>query len=181
MSTDRVQRWCNRLLDMSARNRLLNLPKSDRQLIEIDCPDLGRLETLLADMRGGGRAKPLRFCPSPGLMDKDDPRHRDLHRDRHGDDAAKTFALETLTRGELLFWRREDTLQTALIEIYRQARAAEKGGRDQHFQATIGFDLDGPQQGKPSLAPLSLIPVTQERPSSKFPLQSLGLTPARSA
>ena len=70
---DRVRRWCNRLLDLSARNRLLNLPKSDKQLIEIDCPDPEALEDILADMRAGGKGKPLRFVPSPGLMDKEGP------------------------------------------------------------------------------------------------------------
>lgn len=75
---DRVQRWCNRLLDMSARNRLLNLPKSDRQLIELDCPDPAALEDVVADMRSGGNAKPLRFVSAPGLMDDDDPRNKAL-------------------------------------------------------------------------------------------------------
>ena len=169
---DRVQRWCNRLLDMSARNRLLNLPRSEKQLIEIDCPDPVRLESILAEMRGGGRVKPLRFCPSPGLMDKDDPRHREIHRDRHHEDAAQAFALETLARGELLIWRKEDPLQDALIEIYRQARAAEQEGGTNVLYLTVGalaWTAQDKDRGRPYLAPLILVPVILERASVKSP------------
>ena len=168
---DRVQRWCNRLLDMSARNRLLNLPKSDKQLIEIDCPDPGHLEDILADMRAGGRVKPLRFCPSPGLMDKDDPRHRELHRDRHHEDAARAYALEALGRGELLVWRKENSLQDVLTDIYRQARAAEQEGGTNVLYLTIGaLAWTEHDKGKTHLAPLILVPVILERASVKSAL-----------
>ena len=174
---DRVQRWCNRLLDMSARNRLLNLPKSDKQLIEIDCPDPARLEDLLAEMRAGGRVKPLRFCPSPGLMDKDDPRHRDLHRDRHHEDAARAYALEAMGRGELLVWRKEAPLQDALIDIYRHARATEQEGGTNVLYLTIGaLAWTEQDKGKTHLAPLILVPVILERASVKsaFTLRAHG-------
>ncbi len=174
---DRVQRWCNRLLDMSARNRLLNLPRSDRQLIEIDCPDPAALEDMLAEMRGGGRSKPLRFAPSPGLMDKDDPRHRDIHRDRHHEDAARAFAMEALSRRELLIWRKEGPLQDALTEIFRQARAAEQEGGTNVLYLTIGALAWTPQdKAKAYVAPLILVPVILERASVKsaFTLRAHG-------
>ena len=168
---DRVRRWCNRLLDLSARNRLLNLPKSDKQLIEIDCPDPAALEDILADMRAGGKGKPLRFVPSPGLMEKDDPRHRDLHRERHGEDAAQAYALEALGRRELLIWRKEGPLQEALTEIYRQARAADQEGGTNVLYLTIGALAWTPQdKGKAYLAPLILVPVTLQRESVRSEL-----------
>ncbi|WP_228142455.1 DUF4011 domain-containing protein [Acetobacter ascendens] len=125
---DRVQRWCNRLLDMSARNRLLNLPKSDRQQIEINCPEPAKLEDMLADMRAGGNAKPLRFISAPDLMDEDDPRNKALHQSRYQEDAARAYAIEALARREIVVPRKKENLQNALIEIYRQARSAEQEG-----------------------------------------------------
>ena len=174
---DRVRRWCNRLLDLSARNRLLNLPKSDKQIIEIDCPNPAVLEDILADMRAGGKGKPLRFVSSPGLMEKDDPRHRDLHRDRHGEDAARAYALEALGRRELLIWRKEGPLQEALTEIYRQARAADQEGGTNVLYLTIGALAWTPQdKGKVYLAPLILVPVILQRESVKsaFTLRAHG-------
>lgn len=174
---DRVRRWCNRLLDLSARNRLLNLPKSDKQLIEIDCPDSAALEDILAEMRAGGKGKPLRFVPSPGLMDKEDPRHRDLHRDRHGEDAAAAYAREALGRRELLIWRKEGPLQEALTAIYRQARAADQEGGTNVLYLTIGALAWTPQdKSKAYLAPLILVPVTLQRESVKsaFTLRAHG-------
>ncbi|MBB2202325.1 DUF3320 domain-containing protein [Gluconacetobacter tumulisoli] len=167
---DRVQRWCNRLLDMSARNRLLNLPKSDRQLIEIDCPDPAALEDLVADMRAGGKGKPLRFVAAPGLMDEDDPRSKALHQDRHHEDAARAYAMEALGRRELVVQRREARLQDALTEIYRHARATEQDGGTNVLFLTIGaVAWTARDKAKPYLAPLILVPVILERASVKSP------------
>lgn len=167
---DRVQRWCNRLLDMSARNRLLNLPKSDRQLIEIDCPDPAALEDIVAEMRAGGKGKPLRFVAAAGLMDEDDPRSRTLHQDRHHEDAARAYALEALGRRELVVQRKEAKLQDALIEIYRHARATEQEGGTNVLFLTIGaVAWTAHDKAKPYLAPLILVPVILERASVKSP------------
>ncbi|WP_338332686.1 DUF4011 domain-containing protein [Acetobacter sp. LMG 32666] len=167
---DRVQRWCNRLLDMSARNRLLNLPKSDRQLIELDCPDPAALEDMVADMRSGGNAKPLRFVSAPGLMDDDDPRNKALHQGRHHEDASRAYAQEALTRREIVVQWKEDKLQTALTEIYRQARSSEQEGGTNVLFLTIGALAWTPQdKSKPYLAPLILVPVILERTSIKSP------------
>lgn len=167
---DRVQRWCNRLLDMSARNRLLNLPKSDRQQIEIECPEPATLEDMLADMRAGGNAKPLRFISAPDLMDEDDPRNKSLHQGRHQEDAARAYAIEALARREIVVPRKKENLQNALIEIYRQARAAEQEGGTNVLFLTIGALAWTPEdKSKPYLAPLILVPVILERASIKSP------------
>src|SRR5581483_1315226 len=47
----RLERWRKRLLDLTGRNRLLNLQISGKQALPIDCPDPARLENMLADMR----------------------------------------------------------------------------------------------------------------------------------
>jgi very-short-patch-repair endonuclease len=167
---DRVQRWCNRLLDMSARNRLLNLPRSDRQLIELDCPDPARLEDMIAEMRAGAKVKPFRIISAPGLMDEDDPRNKALHQDRHHEDAARAYALEALERRELVVQRRDDKLQTGLLEVYRQSRASEQEGGTNVLFLTIGAVAWTPEEkSRPYLAPLILVPVILERASIKSP------------
>ena len=165
---DRLQRWCTRLLDMSGRNRLLNLPRSDNQLIVLDCPNASELENHLAGMRAGRQTKPLRFSPWPDMMDDADPRQASLHHERHHEDAARTYEQEALARNELLVSRKENQLQSALTELYRRARAAEHEGGSNVLFLTIGalaWTAEG--RDKPYLAPLILIPVILERPSIK--------------
>lgn len=49
---DRLARWRKRLLDLSGRNRLLNLQETGKKALFIDCPDPAGLEDMLANMRG---------------------------------------------------------------------------------------------------------------------------------
>lgn len=48
MSNERIEKWCQKLLDFSARNRLLNIPASSRQVLPLECPDVSALEDALA-------------------------------------------------------------------------------------------------------------------------------------
>ena len=45
----RIEHWTQKLLDFSARNRLLNIPQKSRQVVPLKCPDLGAVEDMLAD------------------------------------------------------------------------------------------------------------------------------------
>ena len=47
----RIERWGQKLLDFSARNRLLNMPRSSRQTIRLVPPDVAALEDALAANR----------------------------------------------------------------------------------------------------------------------------------
>ncbi len=47
-SRDRIERWTQKLLDFSARNRLLNIPKTSRQVMAIPSGDLAKLEDEIA-------------------------------------------------------------------------------------------------------------------------------------
>ena len=44
----RIDRWTQKLLDFSARNRLLNIPKSSRQVVQLKCDDIAALEDKVA-------------------------------------------------------------------------------------------------------------------------------------
>ena len=44
----RIERWTQKLLDFSARNRLLNIPKTSRQVIHLMCSNIADLEDKIA-------------------------------------------------------------------------------------------------------------------------------------
>ncbi len=163
---DRLDRWRKRLLDLSGRNRLLNLPASGRQVLWVDCPDAAKLEDRLAEMRGKGRAAPLKFRPWPDLMGDADPRSAALHRNRLQEDANLAFARETMAKGELVVGRGEASLQASLTDIYRKARADQQEGGSNTLFLTIGTLLWRREDREtPYRAPLILVPVVLERPS----------------
>ncbi len=163
---DRLARWRKRLLDLSGRNRLLNLPASSRQVLWLDCPDPAKLEDRLAEMRGRGRAAPLKFRPSPDLMTGADPRSAALHRNRLQEDANLSFAREAMAKGELVVGRDEAALQAALTEIYRKSRTDQQEGGSNTLFLTIGTLLwNQRDRDTPYRAPLILVPVVLERPS----------------
>jgi very-short-patch-repair endonuclease len=164
--TDRLARWRRRLLDISGRNRLLNLHTGGKQALAIDCPDPDRLEDMLSQMRGQTRAAPLRFRHWPELMTGADPRSATLHRSRLQEPADQAFARDALGRRELVAGRDEASLTATLTDIYRSARAAQQEGGANTLFLTIGVLL-WCQKGKEARyrAPIILIPVTLERPS----------------
>ena len=45
----RIDRWTQKLLDFSARNRLLNIPGKSRQVVRLMCADVRTLENAIAD------------------------------------------------------------------------------------------------------------------------------------
>ncbi|MBS0995539.1 DUF3320 domain-containing protein [Gluconobacter cerinus] len=168
----RLDRWCKRLLDISGRSRLLNLPRSEKQIIEICCADPGRLEDRLAEMRGGERKPAFRLRARPELMDGSDPRSAALHQQRHHDDQHRAIAAEALEHGELLVARDEASLQSALTEIYRKARAAAQEGGANTLFLTLGELVWEPRgRDRKARAPLILVPVILERSSINAPFR----------
>jgi very-short-patch-repair endonuclease len=162
----RLERWRQRLLDLSGRNRLLNLPVTTKQVLPIVAADIGRVEDMLSGIRGSERAAPLRFVPSPGLMRGADPRRADFHRDRTAEDAEHVFAREALARNELVADRDEAAMQSALLEIFRAARNAQQEGGTNTLFLTLGSLMWKRQdRDRPYRAPLLLMPVTLERQS----------------
>ncbi len=163
---DRLARWRKRLLDLSGRNRLLNLQASSRQVLWVDCPDPARLEDRLAEMRGRAKAAPLKFRPWPDLMGGADPRSAALHRSRLQEDEHLAFARESMAKGELVVERDEASLQASLTEIYRKSRADQQDGGSNTLFLTIGTLLwRQKDRNTPYWAPLILVPVVLERPS----------------
>jgi hypothetical protein len=162
----RLERWRKRLLDLTGRNRLLNLQIGGKQALPIDCPDPVRLENMLADMRGRAKPQPIKFRPWPDLMTGDDPRSAKIHRQRLQEDSERVFATEALNHRELVVGRDDAALQATLTEIYRSARAAQQEGGTNTLFLTIGALLWRQKEKDRSYrAPIILVPVVLERPS----------------
>ncbi len=163
---DRLERWKRRLLDISGRNRLLNLPIRGKRALRIDCPDLSHLAGRLLETRGGRKPASFRFHPRPDLMTGTDPRSARLHLDRLQEDAFRAYALKALDKGELLVALDEQELPAVLTEIYRAARTAQQEGGANTLFLTLGaLRWRQKDKEKPYHAPIVLVPVVLDRPS----------------
>lgn len=110
----RLERWQRKLLDLTTRNRLLNV-KPGVTAIPLLCPDAARLENLLAD------GKSFRVVGLPAL---EGAAGRDpaFHVKRTGEVLDEVYARDALERGEILSSAPADKLDRQLVELYRKAR-----------------------------------------------------------
>lgn len=159
---ERLDVWRRSLLDLSKRNRLLNLRPS-ASAIPIFCPDTGGLEDLIAE------GKRIRIIPAPPRRDPVGEADATLFRLRTGDDWSTTVAREALERGEIVANTNEQSLERGCIELYRKAKAdLEEGGSNTLFLA-LGMLRWSPSAESKSRysAPLILLPVRMERASAR--------------
>lgn len=159
---ERLQVWQRSLLDLSKRNRLLNL-KPSATAIPIFCPKSSELEDLIA----GG--KKIRIIPTPPRPDLASGVDETLFRLRTGDDWSVQFAEEAMSRGEIIANTDERTLERGCIELYRKAKAdVEEGGSNTLFLALGMLRWSPAQESKLRYsAPLILLPVRLERASAR--------------
>ena len=156
---DRVTQWQRKLLDLTARNRLLHLPQSSKH-VPLTCPDPGALEDLLA----AGRT--LTISPLPGL--EDGGRDAALYRELNREDLIQKYAEDALASGEVLSPLTAKKLESELIDLYRKANTdIAEGGANTLFLA-LGFlnwkkSAEDPRTYR---APLILLPVTLKRQSA---------------
>lgn len=149
------------MLDLSRRNRLLNVKPSSTAL-PIFCPDPARLEDLLA---GGAR---LRLTPPPEKGPKGSDSDRAQFTLRTGDDWARNLALDALERKEVIANTDPKTLEKAGIDLYRKARAdIEEGGSNTLFLALGMLRWTPTGTSSDSRAPMILVPVRLERASAR--------------
>lgn len=157
--TDRIEEWQRKLLDLTARNRLLNLPKAGN--LNIIVPEPGRLEDLLAD------GKKITIQPLPELAVGG--RDVDLHRERNREDLRDEHARAGLDKNEVFVELEKPKLEASLIKLYRQARAdLNEGGSNTLFLA-FGF-LEWKKKESDQRcyrAPLILQPVRLERRNAR--------------
>lgn len=126
----RVEQWRRKLLDLTVRNRLLHTKPSSTAL-RLICPDVARLEDLLAD---GAK---IRIKPAPTLDGLGaGGRDADLHEARTGEVLLDSHARAALEAGEVLSTLDDKSLDGQLVELYRKARLdMQEGGANTLFLA----------------------------------------------
>ncbi|MBE0507497.1 MAG: DUF3320 domain-containing protein [Marinospirillum sp.] len=154
----RMGRWQNKLLDLSARNPLLNHRPGKSSLSFVQA-NPAELEDMLA---AGAR---MTISPFPKLNGAD--QDEEIYSQRSGDDLKETYAREALQKKQLLVDRSQEELDKATVEIYRKAQTSLKEGGSNTLFLAIGFLLWKPNEKdqKRYRAPLILLPVTLERKS----------------
>lgn len=158
---ERLAIWRRSLLDLSKRNRLLNL-RPGPSAIPIFCPDPSSLEDKISE------GKKIRLIPAPRRQDTAAGADDTLFRLRTGDDWSASFATDALERGEIVANTDEKDLERGSIELYRKAKAdLEEGGSNTLFLA-LGMLRWSPSAGATRYsAPMILMPVRLERASAR--------------
>lgn len=157
---DRVTLWQRRLLDLTARNRLLNLPERSKH-IPIVCPNIGKLEDYLSS----GKKFRINHLPD---MEKGG-RDSELYNQVANEDLIKEFTDEALDNNQIYSSLSEKRLENSLIDLFRKAKSdIAEGGANTLFLA-LGFlhwkrSLDDTRVFR---APLILLPVTLNRRSAR--------------
>lgn len=166
----RVNRWKERLLDISLRNRLLNV-RETKKTIQLECPDLASLEDALALGRG------FRLLPKAEVLSSGDPRDARLLDARTGEDSRRAFLLEQLQHHRIHSTLADTELDRRQLEISREAKLSlEESGVNTLFLA-LGCVIwhESPTAEQPRVAPLILVPVEISRRSARdaFELQRI--------
>lgn len=158
-ANDRVAQWQRKLLDLTARNRLLNLPERSKH-VPLFCPDPGALEDLLA------AGKAIRISPIPDF--EQGGRDAQLYEQQNNEDLRERYASEAMHSREVLSPLPKKKLEADLVDLYRKANTdMAEGGANTLFLA-LGFlkwkkTAEDPRSYR---APLILLPVKLKRKSA---------------
>ena len=154
----RLERWQRKLLDLSARNPLLN-HRSTRTSLNIICPNPGLLEDKLAS----GAKIQIRPLPPKLVSEQDDSPGRLRTDERFGEE----YAHAQLDKSCVLVDLPEDELRKRSVEIYRKSQTALQEGGANTLYLALGFLLwkRNEKDERRFRAPLILLPVTLERRS----------------
>lgn len=154
----RLERWQRKLLDLSARNPLLN-HKYGKSSLALVCSDPGALEDVLAS---GAR---ISIAPFPRLQTQD--QDEEIYRQRAGEDLKEVYARDALTKKQVLVELNQDELDKHAVDIYRKAQTSLKEGGSNTLFLALGFLLWKPKDKdqRRYRAPLILLPVALERKS----------------
>ncbi len=158
---ERLAIWRRSLLDLSKRNRLLNL-RPGPSAIPIFCADPSSLEDKISE------GNKIKLIAAPRRQDGAAGADETLFRLRTGDDWSVNFATDALERGEIVANTDEKDLERGTIELYRKAKAdLEEGGSNTLFLA-LGMLRWAPSAGATRYsAPMILMPVRLERASAR--------------
>lgn len=156
IAKDRLTSWQRKLLELTPRNRLLNLPAKSKQ-VPLICSDPMKLEIGLSD------GKKLKIVAMPDFSANG--RDKELYASQNQSDLLQEMAESAMAKGEIMSSLSANALEAALIDLYRKARSdIDEGGANTLFLA-IGFLKwkQHPEETREYYAPLVLLPVTLER------------------
>lgn len=166
----RVQQWQRKLLDLTKRNRLLNL-SANAVSVKIYCPDLGALEDELASGQTFKFITPAESPLSAGSRDKE------LFKFNVGNNLQKDFALEQLSNKVLIANDSPKNLDKSLLALFRKSKTdLEEGGSNTLFLALGMLKWkETPNGERQYQAPLILLPAKLTRASavSKIKIRQL--------
>lgn len=158
--SDRVARWTQKLLDLSLRNRLLNV-RDTKQVIPIACSDIAVLEDKIA------ADESLSLNPLSGLLGEKDL--HDIAMLRTGEVKNEIKTLLDRELGQRRLWTMLSPVEMArrLTGLYRQSRTdLEEGGVNTLFLAVGFLEWKMTERDPKSYsAPILLIPVRLQRKS----------------
>ncbi|GIW72126.1 MAG: hypothetical protein KatS3mg102_1668 [Planctomycetota bacterium] len=159
---DRLERWQRKLLDLSLRNRLLDL-RDSRQVVPLAEVDLAALEDALA------QGKAFELLAQPELFGPADPRSAGLYRERTGEQPGRRFVQEELAAGRLHAALDGEQLERRLLEIYRARRLGlqESGANLLFLVLGLLRWYETPERTQPRRAPLLLLPLELERQNAR--------------
>ncbi|WP_235042121.1 DUF4011 domain-containing protein [Vreelandella profundi] len=154
----RLERWQRKLLDLSARNPLLN-QKPSKSSLQLVCGDPSGLEDLLAT---GAR---ISIAPFPRLQAQE--QDQDIHQQRTGENLKDVYSRDALTKKQVLVELTQEELEKRSVDIYRKAQTSLKEGGSNTLFLAVGFLLWKPNDkgSRRYRAPLILLPVSLERKS----------------
>lgn len=158
----RLDKWRQKLLDLSLRNRLLNF-KDTKRSIPLLCPDLARFEDMLAD------GASFQILPRPRDLGAGDPRNGEAHWRRTGKEALGEIAREELDAKRIHSDLDQEELENRLLATYRTARVLREEGGASSLYLAIGFlawtETSTSEQRR--YAPLLLLPLELHRKSAR--------------
>ncbi|MCM0018751.1 MAG: DUF3320 domain-containing protein [Tagaea sp.] len=158
--TDRIGVWQRKLLDLSTRNRLLNLPDGSSS-IPLLCPDPARLEDKLA----AGQSIRVMPLPDLGAAGRDTELYDRQRQTRLREDVAREY----IERGDILCDLDPKRFDAAIVELYRKAKADLNEGGANTLYLALGFLRwrKNESDKRVNRAPLILMPVRLERRSAR--------------
>ena len=154
----RLERWQRKLLDLSARNPLLN-HRSTRTSVNIICPSPALLEDKLAS---GAKIQMQPLAAKP-ISEQDGPAPAPSADQR----LDKEYVLAQLDKSRVLVDLPAEDLRKRTVDIFRKSQTALQEGGANTLYLALGFLLwrRKEKDERRFRAPLILLPVTFERRS----------------
>ena len=164
--TGRLDRWQRKLLDLTARNPLLN-HRSTKTSLRLICSEPGLLEDKLAE---GARIS-IHSVPQPTAQAQD----QDLHKQRTGEVITQEYARDALEKKQVLVDLPTEELSRRAVGIFRKTQTALQEGGANTLYLALGFLLwkHNEKDDRRFRAPLILLPVTLVRKSVRSGIRIL--------